>query len=324
MRKSILVVGACALLGGCALPVPIQVASWAIDVFSMVTTEKSLTDHGISALTHKDCALHRAITDDENTICRDADDSGVLVAAAGTDQSGDDIAPSAKAAALSRAPGRPGAIRFTAIEAQVAESPVEPAKLPAEPEIAEFQTAGGTEASPNSSVELPVMVSVDMAALQPSTERADRPFVKFARLGEIPLEASATQVAAVLPEGVKPTASAKPLSGFYYVIGSFRAGDRAKRHMQTHYRLSPAVLHGKIGREARDVFRVVIGPLKSEERAGIFHRIKRAGIADTWAIRVTPEDWSVAAKSAPLEQADAGAVLRARDWPGLASLTMTR
>lgn len=319
MRKSILVVGACALLGGCALPVPIQVASWAIDVFSMVTTEKSLTDHGISALTHKDCALHRAITDDDNTICRDADDSGVLVAAAGAD-----VGAMAKGAALSRKPGRPGGIRFDAIEAQVAESETEPAKLPAEPEIAEFQTASGVEASSISSVEQPVQINVDMAALQPIAERADRPFVKFARLGDIPAEATATQVAAVVPNGAEVTVSAKPQSGFYYVIGSFRAGDRAKRHMQTYYRLSPAVLHGKIGREARDVFRVVIGPLKSEERAGIFRRIKRAGIADTWAIRVTPEDWSVAAKSAPLEQADAGAVLRARDWPGLASLTVTR
>ncbi|MEQ8807204.1 MAG: hypothetical protein RIE16_15615 [Rhodospirillales bacterium] len=54
MRKSVLVVGACALLGGCALPVPIQVASWAIDIISVVATEKSITDHGLSALTCKD------------------------------------------------------------------------------------------------------------------------------------------------------------------------------------------------------------------------------------------------------------------------------
>jgi len=52
------------LLGGCALPVQFQIASFALDGFLYLTTEKSLTDHGISKVTGKDCALHRVVTRD--------------------------------------------------------------------------------------------------------------------------------------------------------------------------------------------------------------------------------------------------------------------
>ena len=47
------------LAGGCALPVPLQIASWAASGFSYAATGKSLSDHAVSAVTHEDCALHR-------------------------------------------------------------------------------------------------------------------------------------------------------------------------------------------------------------------------------------------------------------------------
>ena len=57
------------LSAGCALPVPIQVASWALDGISYVMTEKSVTDHGLSAVVQKDCAVWRGVTEGE--LCRD-------------------------------------------------------------------------------------------------------------------------------------------------------------------------------------------------------------------------------------------------------------
>ena len=59
----------CLLAGGCALPVPIQVASWVLDGVSIVTTEKSITDHGLSMVAGQDCALWRAMKDVH--VCRD-------------------------------------------------------------------------------------------------------------------------------------------------------------------------------------------------------------------------------------------------------------
>jgi len=47
------------LAGGCALPVPLQIASWAASGLSYATTGKSLSDHAVSAVADEDCALHR-------------------------------------------------------------------------------------------------------------------------------------------------------------------------------------------------------------------------------------------------------------------------
>lgn len=302
MRKSVIVVGACALLGGCALPVPIQVASWAIDIISVVTTEKSITDHGLSALTSKDCALYRAVTEDDNVVCRDIDDrKDVMTADAGQD-----------AKALADKDILPAAPGFDTIEAQVAKADT----VPVPDQVA--ATSSDTVIKPAPGDEQPVAVNIDLAALQPVTENTDRPFVRFTqpKVDVVQVPATALQTAA-LQTGALPSA-AEPKEGFYYVIGSFRGSERAKRHMQAFRSLVPAVLHGKIGRDGRDVYRVVVGPFDAQERTGAFRRIKRAGIADTWAIRVSPKDWSVAAKLRPTEQADASAVLSARDWPGLA------
>lgn len=57
-------------VGGCALPLPLTIASLVADGVSYATTEKSLTDHGLSALTERDCAMHRLFT--ENEICHTA------------------------------------------------------------------------------------------------------------------------------------------------------------------------------------------------------------------------------------------------------------
>ncbi|MCF3629503.1 SPOR domain-containing protein [Thalassospiraceae bacterium LMO-SO8] len=306
MRKSVIVVGACALLGGCALPVPIQVASWAIDILSVVTTEKSITDHGLSALTSKDCALYRAVTEDDNVVCRDIDDrKDVMTADAGKD-----------ATALADKDIPPLAPGFDTIEAQVAKADT----VPVLDQAAAMSSDTAVQPAPGN--EQPVAVNIDLAALQPMTEKTDRPFVRFTRpnVDVVQVPATALQTAAALPSAA--VENGKPKEGFYYVIGSFRGSERAKRHMQAFRSLVPAVLHGKIGRDGRDVYRVVVGPFDAQERTGAFRRIKRAGIADTWAIRVSPKDWSVAAKLRPTEQADASAVLSARDWPGLVHFTV--
>ena len=64
------------LLGGCAAPLPFQVASWVADGLSYVVTEKSLTDHGLSAVTGEDCAIWRAATD--KAVCREDERAVVM------------------------------------------------------------------------------------------------------------------------------------------------------------------------------------------------------------------------------------------------------
>ncbi len=57
------------LLTGCGLPPALMVASYAADGISYVASGKSLTDHVLSALVQRDCALHRVVT--EAILCRD-------------------------------------------------------------------------------------------------------------------------------------------------------------------------------------------------------------------------------------------------------------
>ena len=66
------------LLGGCALPVPVQIASWAIDGLLYVTTDKTVADHGVSLVTQRDCAMLRVVT--EGSLCRD--DAVTMIASA--------------------------------------------------------------------------------------------------------------------------------------------------------------------------------------------------------------------------------------------------
>ncbi len=64
-------------VGGCALPIPIQIASWAASGFSYATTGKSVSDHAFSALASKDCALHRVMLGEE--ICSPVDFDGAAI-----------------------------------------------------------------------------------------------------------------------------------------------------------------------------------------------------------------------------------------------------
>jgi cell division protein FtsN len=67
------------ILSGCALPVPVQIASWALDGISFLATEKSISDHGLSLVAQKDCALWRGLKGDE--ICSESDDAGTFAIA---------------------------------------------------------------------------------------------------------------------------------------------------------------------------------------------------------------------------------------------------
>ncbi len=81
------------IAGACALPVPIQIAIWAGDGISYLTTSKSLSDHGLSTITGQDCAIHRGLT--EGSICRGIEDSlTVLASREGTLENAANTAPS--------------------------------------------------------------------------------------------------------------------------------------------------------------------------------------------------------------------------------------
>lgn len=141
------------LLGGCALPVPIQIASWALDGASLFATGKSVTDHGLSAVAQEDCAMWRVATTGE--VCIDGEGGGIAVADL------DDASP---------VPGDPGGVGAEA-EAWVLAAAVQPAGAEADAaeDAAAFVTAASYEAPDTAAT------PADRAAAQPTTEPGAAP-----------------------------------------------------------------------------------------------------------------------------------------------------
>jgi hypothetical protein len=72
-----LVLAAAAIsLSGCGLPPVVTYASTAADIFSYLTTGKSVTDHGISMVLEKDCVLLRVL---DGPICIEEEEVVVVV-----------------------------------------------------------------------------------------------------------------------------------------------------------------------------------------------------------------------------------------------------
>ncbi|MCH7589816.1 SPOR domain-containing protein [PVC group bacterium] len=91
----------------------------------------------------------------------------------------------------------------------------------------------------------------------------------------------------------------EPQAGLYFVIGSFREHKNARK-LRSQYRiLTPSVLAANL--EQGIVFRVVVGPFEQANAKRVHRSIYRAGITDSWAIRVRPGQWSMALIDAPAE-----------------------
>ncbi len=65
-------------LGGCGMPVAVQIVSLLADGVSLLATEKSVSDHGLSALTNQDCAVWRGFKGE--SICQDYSPAPVIIA----------------------------------------------------------------------------------------------------------------------------------------------------------------------------------------------------------------------------------------------------
>ncbi len=73
MRWLVLAAGAM-VLSGCGLPPIVTFASYATDIFSYLSTSKSVTDHGVSFALKKDCALLRVL---DGPICVEKTDTEI-------------------------------------------------------------------------------------------------------------------------------------------------------------------------------------------------------------------------------------------------------
>lgn len=285
MRKSFALGAVALLLSGCAIPVPLQMASWALDGISYVFTKKSITDHGISLVAEKDCALWRVMTEDE--ICSDSDQAITILAVfKGFEDpmyvsEGSDVT-------TALVPTSKYADTFT----ELAVTPEEIA------ELAEFDTAAGSVEEDAGAGDAQVVERGDLALVVTSEPVSEE-----------------VEVAVQEPEPVLPLKVAdqsrrgEPMSGIYFVIGSFRSHGKALHLMDRYEALLPTVLTASL--DGGDIYRVVVGPAETGAEKQLHRDLSKAGVADTWAIRVVPGEWSVATSIIEARNTAAGAELLA-------------
>jgi cell division septation protein DedD len=295
-------------LGGCALPLPVQVASWALDGLSYVTTEKSMADHGLSIVANKDCAVVRGILMDEGQICRDFDDYGTGTAVAANDF--DRKAAQALAEFETAAGGD-----ATAKGQRTNRRPI------IEPQVRMSLARIHKPMTFEDGVRLsgyPLVITVEPIA-EPVTQVAARKIdagkaagkaddvvavADFSTAAGAPSDATTTPTSGVKPwraKTLRPVDDAagdtEPVAGLYFVIGSFREHQNALKLRSQFRGLTPAVLVAKL--DEGMVYRVVVGPFEQRQAKTVHQRIYRAGIIDSWAIRVTPGEWTMAMVTPP-------------------------
>jgi len=261
--RSLLVLLGALFVGGCAVPVPVQIASWALDGISYLTTQKSMTDHGLSFITHKDCALWRGVQG--NNICDSIDDAGTDAVAA-LDAPNDPMEPSGGAVSSDQS------IDFAVLE--TASGPVEdlgPAAV-----VAPF--ASGPSAVP---LELAAVV-VEPLRMAPPV--APAPVIASA--------AATTPAAQRILISGRRTWSDNPDADLYFVVGSFRKRDNAKRLVKRLGVIDPSVMASRVN--GVETYRVAVGPFSRAERKAVDREIRAAGMKDAWAIRINQSEWMIA------------------------------
>ncbi len=301
--KRVAVLGASVLLlGGCALPVPVQIASWALDGISYLATEKSVADHGLSMVAQQDCAVLRGLLS-QGEFCRDFKDSTTVLVDNGSGESTSD--------------SRLGLVKNGGTEV---------ASLSEIESLANFETASGGE---NSDVKAgsgaaPTRYDTDSAAIAWPLDLVEYPLEinvikkpaaevsapdEFAFSFRLAIDEWQAQASAMAVKEMSPMAEqsdskvGEPASGLYFVIGSFRQHKNARDLRQQFQALTPSVLSAEL--KHGTVYRVVVGPFGQGEAKEVHRSIFKAGISDSWAIRVEPGQWSMAMVDPPALKAGA-------------------
>ena len=248
--------GAIFFTSGCALPVPIQVASWALDGVSYIVTEKSVTDHGLSAVAQKDCAVWRGVTDGE--LCREWGEKGdtLLASVSGF------VDMSVPYGAINRA-----------------EIPTHSDLSPSKHNVTEVRSIM------NKQNELDPVDPLDGVSIILTKLENTESKLMSSRDGN-------QRHPSVRPLAGDPDGRDEPVEGIYFVIGSFRNYGNAKTLAASHGRLLPTVLTPKLN--SAPVYRVVVGPAEPGHEKALHSKIAGIGLSDTWAIRVQSGDWALA------------------------------
>ena len=269
------------VLAGCGMPVGVQIASLFADGLSFIATEKTLGDHGLSAVAGRDCAVWRGLNGEN--ICRD---HGTEMADTGTQEQ---VSASSNSIVMGNSMAdvpfqEEDAYVWGSDEAWPAPTPTpkttEVAAAPQEPSWANPGPAAVTEA-PATPPPVPPMtvppVSMQPVPMQPAPPVA----MAAAKPTEITPEPAA-RVPAPAPAKTTETTETTLKGGTFYVIASYRGIGYARRFASRQEGLAAKVLTGTAG--GLSVYRVAVGPVAKADRSNVRTHLLEAGFLDVWAL----------------------------------------
>lgn len=251
------------LLGACGLPPALQIASWITNGISYLTTDKSISDHGISLVSGRDCAVHRSLAG--NDICNIGEEGESMIAS--LDNATD-------------SPLAPGA----------AESRDEPAAAPAAMDLA----AGPLDAARAEPEPAAALAAMDLAAGPLNTASVEPEFD-----GGVPPNAEPPAAPETPHHGEEPAATGQKMAdrqiadmgksgGVYYSLASFSVLANAEKLIRLNGALSPALMTAQVN--GRNVYRVVVGPVTKSEGKSLRKEIASAGFRGAWALWAAPRE----------------------------------
>ena len=299
MKPAWLILPGILLVQGCALPIPVRVASWAIDGIVLVTTKKSVSEHGISMIAQKDCSFVRGVT--KQQFCVDYPDGGTAVAAA---DGGTLVAERAN-----------DIENLAMFETAAGGTTLGPAPETESARVTELAAIVAAKTDPS------LMFSLDEAVFAKAVEpdQSSPPIVLASASASIPMpppvpnrkhlgaraEVPAPPVVARAPMTEGPRETSVP--GVYYVVGSFVQSANAAKLAKRHAAIDPAVVAAEL--DGRQVFRVIVGPFARDERTVAKRWLSSVGIYDAWAINLDPASWTLVRHLMPKSQEIAGSAV---------------
>lgn len=278
------------LLGGCALPPAISIASLAVDGLSFASTGKSATDHAISATAKKDCAVFRVVKDEK--VCKEFEEGekpALYMAAEEWEAGGEIVGVSGP-----NAPARPVVETNTVPDQLVEDIWMEGAEGEGD-----ASRPGSKPVPPSARTGAPIPVAVsdvldelDRVEVARASEAESRP---DAPKNAMPVARSVSNTRAVRVASRAPKQSenrtvtarvdsAQPAVKRTVVVGSFLDSDNARTTRASFRSFGSQVVRTKIG--GKTWYRVITEPGTLRQTRRNLAEVKGRGASSAWMSRI--------------------------------------
>ena len=268
------------LIAGCGMPIGVQIASLLADTMSIITTDKTLTDHGISAVYKEDCALWRTV--EGKNICRKADDSITTLA----DASSIPVTVSIKSEYPERNRGATAeTVNKNITRLNRSEFPTE------EPATAIAALTSLTNPAPEimpTNMGLNAWAPVEADELALETSMKEKIIAVMRAPTSLVYPQSMLEPTLAARPAKKPVIPVQPVTQrtrqTFLIIASYHYKVAASRFSRKHSRLKPTILEGIA--HGKRVYRVAIGPVARGHHKTTRQKLKNRGFKDAWALTI--------------------------------------